>query len=264
YIAGAELPCLVVNMVRGGPGLGGIQPAQSDYFQATKGGGHGDYRLVVLAPSTIQEAADLVMDGFDIADTYRNPVMILGDGMLGQMMEPVVFKKREGRDLPEKTWATTGHKGDRPRSIINSLFLNAQVLEQHVNRIYEKYDEIEKKEIRVECYNCEDADIIIAAYGSTARIAKSAIDIASQEGIRVGLIRPITLWPFPDNTFRQWADKDHVKAFLTVEMSKGQMVEDVSLSVNGKKPSHFFGRTGGIVPTPEEIVREVKKLGGGV
>lgn len=263
YIAGSELPCLIVNIVRGGPGLGGIQPAQSDYFQATKGGGHGDYRMVVLAPSTIQEAVDLVMDGFDIADKYRNPVMLLADGILGQMMEPVEFKKREAIDLAKKTWATTGHKGDRPRNIINSLFINAKELEDHVNKIYRKYEQIEKSQVRVETYNCEGADLIIAAYGSTARIAKSAIEMADKAGIRVGLIRPITLWPFPRDSFKKWAERDHVKSFLTVEMSKGQMVEDVSLSIEGKKPNYFFGRTGGVVPTPEEILGEIKKVMGG-
>jgi len=262
YIAGAELPCLVVNIVRGGPGLGGIQPAQSDYFQATKGGGHGDYHLVVLAPSTIQEMVDLVTDGFDIADYYRNPVMILGDGMLGQMMEPVEFKERQARELPAKDWATTGYKGDRPRSIINSLFIDPQELEDHVQRLYKKYDEIKVKETRVECYNCEDAEIIVSAYGTTSRIIKSVIDLAAKEGIKVGLIRPITLWPFPLDTFRYWSEKEHVKAFLTVEMSMGQMVEDVTLSLEGRKPSHFYGRTGGMVPNPKDILNEIKKLRG--
>jgi len=262
YIAGAELPCLVVNIVRGGPGLGGIQPAQSDYFQATKGGGHGDYHLVVLAPSTIQEMVDLVTDGFDIADYYRNPVMILGDGMLGQMMEPVEFKERQARELPAKDWATTGYKGDRPRSIINSLFIDPQELEDHVQRLYKKYDEIKVKETRVECYNCEDAEIIVSAYGTTSRIIKSVIDLAAKEGIKVGLIRPITLWPFPSDTFRYWSEKEHVKAFLTVEMSMGQMVEDVTLSLEGRKPSHFYGRTGGMVPNPKDILNEIKKLRG--
>lgn len=264
YIAGAELPCLVVNIVRGGPGLGGIQPAQSDYFQAVKGGGHGDYHLIVLAPSTIQESVDLVINGFDLADTYRNPVMILGDGMLGQMMEPVEFKEREKKELPAKDWATTGWKGDRPRAVINSLFIDPQELEDHVNRIYRKYETIKAKETRVECYNCEDAEIIVAAYGTTSRIVKSVIESAAREGIKVGLIRPITLWPFPADAFRTWAEKDHVKAFLTVEMSTGQMVEDVTLSVNGRKPSYFYGRTGGMVPMPKDILAEIKKITGGV
>ncbi|MDN5277729.1 MAG: 2-oxoglutarate/2-oxoacid ferredoxin oxidoreductase subunit alpha [Clostridiales bacterium] len=265
YIAGAELPCVVVNMVRGGPGLGGIQPAQSDYFQATKGGGHGDYHLVVLAPSTIQEAVDLVMEGFDIADQYRNPVMILGDGMLGQMMEPVEFRPLSSkRELPPKTWATTGYTGDRPRNIINSLFIDPQALEEHVKRIYQKYEEIKKNEVKVECYNCEDAEIIVAAYGTTARIVKSVIQKAKREGINVGLIRPITLWPFPTSTFEEWAQREHVKAFMSVEMSMGQMVEDVRLSVNGRKPVYFYGRTGGMVPEPNAILSEIKKVIGGI
>lgn len=263
YIAGAELPCLIVNIVRGGPGLGGIQPAQSDYFQSVKGGGHGDYHLVVLAPSTIQEMVDLVQEGFDIADQYRNPVMILGDGMLGQMMEPVEFKERKSRKLPPKEWATTGWKGDRPRAVINSLFIDPQVLEDHVNKIYRKYQEIKANETMVECYNCEDAEVIVSAYGTTARIVRSAIEMAAQKGIKVGLIRPITLWPFPTEAFQTWAQRDHVKAFLTVEMSMGQMVEDVSLSIAGKKPSHFYGRTGGMVPNPADILAEIEKIRGG-
>jgi len=264
YIAGAELPCVIVNIVRGGPGLGGIQPAQSDYFQATKGGGHGDYHLVVLAPATIQEMVDLVIEGFDIADRYRNPVMILGDGMLGQMMEPVEFRSDYRRELPAKPWATTGCKGDRERNIINSLFIDAQELEEHVKRIYKKYEEIKQKEVRVECYKCEDAEIIIAAYGTTSRIVKSVIDKAKKEGIKVGLIRPITLWPFPYNAFKEWAQKDHVKAFMSVEMSMGQMVEDVRLGVEGIKPVHFYGRTGGMVPTPDAILDEIRKIKRGV
>jgi 2-oxoglutarate ferredoxin oxidoreductase subunit alpha len=260
YIAGAELPCVIVNMVRGGPGLGGIQPAQSDYFQATKGGGHGDYRLVVLGPSTIQEAVDLVIEGFDIADQYRNPVMILGDGILGQMMEPVEFNTSSRRELPPKTWATTGNTGQRPRNIINSLFIDPQELEDHVNRIYQKYERIKENEVRVECYNCDNADIIVAAYGTTSRIVKSVIQKAKQQGINAGLIRPITLWPFPASTFEQWAERQHVKAFLTVEMSTGQMVEDVRLSVNGKKPVYFYGRTGGMVPEPGAVLEEIKKI----
>jgi 2-oxoglutarate ferredoxin oxidoreductase subunit alpha len=264
YIVGAELPCVVVNIVRGGPGLGGIQPAQSDYFQATKGGGHGDYHLVVLAPSTIQEAVDLVIEGFDIADQYRNPVMILGDGMLGQMMEPVEFGAVARRDLPSKTWATTGYTGERPRNIINSLFIDPQVLEQHVNRIYQKYERIKKNEVKVECYNCENADIIVAAYGTTSRIVKSVIRKAQQEGINVGLIRPITLWPFPTSIFEEWAKREHVKAFLSVEMSMGQIVEDVRLSIDGRKPVYFYGRTGGMVPEPEAILQEIKKVIGSV
>ena len=219
--------------------------------------------MVVLAPSTIQEMVDLVQEGYDIADSYRNPVMILGDGMLGQMMEPVEFRERKPRVLPPKDWATTGWKGDRPRSIINSLFIDPQELEDHVNKIYRKYEEIKAKETRVECYRCEDAEIILSAYGTTSRIIKSVIELAAREGIRVGLIRPITLWPFPMEPFRKWAEKDSVKAFLTVEMSTGQMVEDVRLAVNGKKPVDFFGRTGGMVPTPAGILAKIREIRGG-
>ncbi len=263
YIAGAELPCVVVNMVRGGPGLGGIQPAQSDYFQACKGGGHGDYRLVVLAPSSVQEAVDLVQEAFDIADQYRNPVMILGDGMIGQMMEPVEFTEVKRRKLPEKTWATVGTKGERKPNIINSLYIEAADCEKHNLHLFEKYAEIEKNEVQVETYNLEGAELVFAAYGTTARIVKNAINSLAKEGIKAGLVRPITLWPFPSKAFAEAAEKAGVKAFLSVEMSMGQMVEDVRLAVNGKKPVYFYGRTGGMFPTPKAIVAEAKKILGG-
>lgn len=263
YIAGAELPCVIVNIVRGGPGLGGIQPAQSDYFQATKGGGHGDYRLVVLAPSSVQEAVDLTQEAFDIADQYRNPVMIMGDGMIGQMMEPVEFRDVPKRKLPNKDWATTGTGGKRKQNIINSLFIDPQECENHNIKLFKKYDEITKKEIRVETYNVEDAEIVFVAYGTTARIVKNAVMALEKEGIKAGYIRPITLWPFPAKTIEEVAEMAKVKAFLTVEMSMGQMIEDVKLAVNGKKPVHFYGRTGGMVPTPAAIVMEAKKILGG-
>nr|WP_273321283.1 3-methyl-2-oxobutanoate dehydrogenase subunit VorB [Vallitalea guaymasensis] len=260
YIAGAGLPCVIVNIVRGGPGLGGIQPAQSDYFQAVKGGGHGDYNLIVYAPSTLQEMVSLTMEAFDIADMYRNPVMILGDGMLGQMMEPVEFVKPPARDLPAKDWATTGCDGTRKPNIINSLYIDPAELEKEVDKTYEKYKLIEEKEVRYEKYNCDDAEIIVTAYGTTARIVKSVIEMAKEEGINVGLIRPITLWPFPYKPVREYADKDHVKAFMSVEMSKGQMIEDIRLGVNGKKDVYFYGRTGGMVPTPDDIMAEIRKI----
>jgi 2-oxoglutarate ferredoxin oxidoreductase subunit alpha len=263
YIAGAELPCVIINIVRGGPGLGGIQPAQSDYFQACKGGGRGDYRLVVLAPSSVQEAVDLVQEAFDIADQYRNPVMILGDGMIGQMMEPVEFTEVKKRKLPEKTWATVGTKGERKPNIINSLFIEASDCEKHNIDLFRKYAEIEKNEVKVETYNLEGAEIVFAAYGTTARIVKNAINSLAKEGIKAGLIRPITLWPFPTKAFEQAAEKASVKAFMSVEMSMGQMVEDVRLAVNGKKPVHFYGRTGGMFPTPKAIAVEAKKILGG-
>ncbi|ADG82527.1 3-methyl-2-oxobutanoate dehydrogenase subunit VorB [Thermincola potens] len=256
YIAGAELPCVIVNMVRGGPGLGNIAPAQSDYFQATKGGGHGDYRLVVYGPASVQELVDLTIEAFDVADRYRNPVMILGDGILGQMMEPVEFKVQEAKQGPDKPWATTGAKG-RERNIINSLYIVPEDLARHCAKLQAKYDEIAAKEKRCEEYFTADAEIVLAAYGTTARICKAVVDQARQEGIKAGLIRPITLWPFPDEPFRRVAE--HADAFMAVEMSTGQMVEDVRLAVNGKKPVYFFGRTGGIVPTKAEIFAEMKK-----
>ncbi len=258
YIAGAKLPCVIVNIVRGGPGLGGIQPAQSDYFQATKGGGHGDYRMIVLAPSSVQEMVDLMGDAFDLADLYRMPTMILGDGMLGQMMEPVEFKERKPIALPPKDWATTGKKGRGKQNIINSLFLIAEECEEHNFELKKRYNEIEKNEVKFESYNMEDADVAIIAYGTTARIVKTAIKRAESKGMKVGLIRPITLWPFPEKVIAAAAEK--VKAFLTVEMSTGQMVEDVRLAVNGQKPVYFYGRTGGMVPSPEEMVAEVEKI----
>ncbi|QOR36919.1 3-methyl-2-oxobutanoate dehydrogenase subunit VorB [Clostridium sp. 'deep sea'] len=262
YIAGAKLPCVIVNIVRGGPGLGGIQPAQSDYFQATKGGGHGDYRLIVLAPATVQEMVDLIQDAFDLADIYRNPVMVIGDGMLGQMMEPVEFKERAKINLPEKDWATTGMRGRREKNIVNSLFLDPQDCEDHNIELFNKYKEIENKEVRCETYNCENAELILVAYGTTARIVKSVIEMAKEEGINLGIIRPITLWPFPKEVFNQYVDK--TKAFLSVEMSTGQMVEDVMLAVNGRKPVFFYGRTGGMIPTPEGILGKVREILGGL
>lgn len=261
YIAGAELPCLIVNMMRGGPGLGGIQPSQTDYFQATRGGGNGDYRLLVLAPADVQELVDLIIDGFDLADEYRNPVMILGDGMIGQMMEPVEFKDRVPRRLEDKKWATTGTKGKRKPNIINSLYLNAEDLERHNHILQAKYDKMREKEVRVESYNIEDADVVISAYGTTARIAKSAISKLEKEGYKVGLIRPISLFPYPYDEFNKI--KDDCLGVLTVEMNTGQMLEDVKLALNGRIPAYFYGRTGGMIPTPEEIVEKVKSILGG-
>ncbi len=264
YIAGAELPCVIVNVVRGGPGLGSIQPAQSDYFQATKGGGHGDYHLLVLAPSNLQEAVELVEEAFDLADKYRNPVMILADGMIGQIMEPVEIKPYQPyADLPPKDWATTGTENSEGRKrIINSLYLNPDELEEHVRRIFKKYEAMEKHEVRYEMYHCDHADIIMVAYGTTARIVRTAIDQCEQIGIHAGLLRPITLYPFPHNAFDQIADR--VKAFLTVEMSMGQMIDDVKIAVAGRKPVYFYGRTGGNVPMPGAIVKKVQEIMGGL
>jgi 2-oxoglutarate ferredoxin oxidoreductase subunit alpha len=263
YIAGAELPCVIVNIVRGGPGLGGIQPAQSDYFQSTKGGGHGDYRLIVLAPSSVQEAVDLTQEAFDLADQYRNPVLILGDGMIGQMMEPVEFRPVAKRTLPEKTWATTGTDGKRQPNVINSLFIDPQECENHNIKLFKKYDEIAKNETRSESYNLDGAEIVFVAYGTTSRIVKNAINTLAKDGIKAGMIRPITLWPFPTQAIADAANIASVKALISVEMSMGQMVEDVRLAVNGKKPVEFYGRTGGMIPTPKAIVEHAKKVLGG-
>ncbi len=259
YIAGADLPCLIVNIVRGGPGLGGIQPAQSDYFQAVKGGGHGDYHMVVLAPASVQEMVDLTVEAFDIADEYRTPVMMMGDGMLGQMMEPVSFDGVKKRASVEKPWATTGTKMERKRNIINSLYIEPNELESMNNARLLRYEQIQKNEVKVECIGTEDADVVIVAYGVVARIAKNVIKLMAEEGLKVGLIRPITLWPFPTNAIAEVA-KGHAKAFLTVEMSQGQMVEDVRLAVEGKKPVHFYGRNGGVVPTPGEIAAQIRSI----
>lgn len=261
YIAGAELPCVIVNIVRGGPGLGGIQPAQSDYYQSTRGGGNGDYKLVVYAPANLQEAVDLVMEAFDVADYYRNPVMVLGDGMIGQMMEPIEFRDPKKRELPPKDWATTGTEGKRKPNIINSLRLDPTELEKLNQKIQAKYREIEKNEVRYEMYNMENAEIVFAAYGTTSRIVKNAIEMLKQEGINAGLIRPITLWPFPHKAFDEIPET--AKAILTVEMSCGQMIDDVKIANNGRLPVGFYGRSGGMIPSPQEIVNKAKEMLGG-
>ncbi len=258
YIAGCDLPCLIVNVQRGGPGLGGIQPSQADYYQATRGVGHGDMRLIVLAPSSVQEMASLTAEAFDLADIYRMPAMLLADGALGQMMEPVDFSAFEKRELPEKTWATNGHGDKRTHNIVNSLYIDPKVLEDSVMARYERYAQIEEKEVKYEEYMTEDADIVLVAYGITARIAKSAVNAAREAGIKAGLLRPITLWPFPKAKIASLADT--AKAFLSVEMSMGQMVDDIKLAVNGKCPVSFYGRTGGMIPSVEEITRETIAL----
>lgn len=261
YCAGAELPAVIVNMMRGGPGLGSIQPSQTDYFQATRGGGNGDYKLLVLAPADVQELVDLTIEGFDKADQYRNPVMILGDGMIGQMMEPVVFKDRSDIKLPEKPWATVGTKGEREPNIINSLYLQAEELEAHNHHLQAKYEEMKKKEVKVESYNIEDAELVLSAYGTTARICKTAIAKLEKEGYKIGLIRPISLWPYPFDEFTKI--NEDCKGVLTVEMNTGQMVEDVKLALEGRMPTYFYGRTGGMAPSPEEVVDKVKEILGG-
>ncbi|MBR2877490.1 MAG: 3-methyl-2-oxobutanoate dehydrogenase subunit VorB [Clostridia bacterium] len=262
YIAGSDLPCVIVNIVRGGPGLGGIQPAQSDYFQATKGGGHGDYHLVVLAPASVQEMVSLTAEAFDIADTYRMPVMIMGDGMLGQMMEPVEFDSIPKREVPEKTWATTGTQMKRKKNIVNSLYIEPDALEKMNNERLERYELVKKNEVKVETVNAENADVVIVAYGVMARVAKTVMQMMEEKGIKVGVVRPITLWPFPTEEIAKVAES--AKAFLSVEMSQGQMVEDVRLAVNGKKPVYFYGRNGGVVPSPDEICAEIEKIVGGM
>lgn len=258
YIAGCDLPCLIVNVQRGGPGLGGIQPSQSDYYQATRGVGHGDLRLIVVAPSSVQEMASLTAEAFDLADTYRMPAMLLADGALGQMMEPVDFSLFPKRILPEKDWATNGHGGKRKKNIVNSLFIDPKELEDSVVARYKRYTKIEEKEVKYEEYMTDDADIVIVAYGITARIAKSAVNRLRNDGIKAGLLRPITLWPYPKKAIAELTDK--AKAFISIEMSMGQMVDDVRLAVNGKRPVYFYGRTGGIIPSVEEVTAETKKI----
>lgn len=261
YIAGSDLPCLIINVQRGGPGLGGIQPSQADYWQATKALGHGDFQLIVLAPSTVQEMADDVFLAFDLADLYRVPAMILADGMLGQMMEPVEVKKPEQREIPPKTWATNGHAGKRPHNIINSLFLKADELEASVVNRYKRYAVIKEKEQRAESLYTEDSDLIVTAFGSTSRIVKSAVKAAREKGLKVGMLRPITLWPFPVNAYK--AAAKNTKAFLSVEMSMGQMIDDVRLAIDCSRPVHFFGHTGGIIPTPGEVLAKIEEILGG-
>jgi len=262
YIAGAELPCLIVNVVRGGPGLGTIQPAQSDYFQATKGGGHGDYHLIVLAPASVQEMADFVDLSFELAFKYRNPVMMLSDGAIGQMMEKVWLSPPKERSKTVPEWATTGKPPTRERNIITSLDLDPNGQERFNQKLIDKYNEIREKEVRYEEFQCEDAEYLLVAYGTSARVCQKSVQLARAQGMKIGLLRPITLFPFPSKRLNALADK--VKIMFSVEMSAGQMIEDVLLSVNGKVPVYHFGRMGGIVTTPEEVVVFLKsKIIGG-
>ncbi len=258
YLVGCDLPCVIVNVQRGGPGLGGIQPSQQDYYQATKANGHGDEHILVLAPSSVQEMAQLTSEAFDMADIYRMPAMILADGALGQMMEPVDFDVMSKRELPEKTWACNGTEGKRKKNIVNSLLIDPVELENSVLARFKRYDEIAKKEVKYEEYKCDDADIVIVAYGITSRICKTAIAAARQKGIKVGLFRPITLWPYPKKQLGALADK--AKHFLVCELNMGQMVDDVKVATECKKPVSFFGRTGGMIPSPDEILAEIEKL----
>jgi len=263
YLAGCDLPALVVNVQRGGPGLGGIQPSQSDYFLATRAGGHGDFRMIVLAPDSVQEMVDLTVKGFDLADKYRMTTMILADGTMGQMMEPASLDIGEVKTY-DKPWAVTGTKMARPHNIVNSLFLKPEDLEVENIKRFERYAEIERTEAMYEEYLMEDAEYCIVAFGVSARVAKNAIDAARSEGIKVGMIRPITLWPFPVAPIKAAADK--VKAFISVEMSMGQMIEDVKLASECKRPVYLCNRVGGMIPSVEDIlnsIRETSKVGGG-
>lgn len=263
YLAGAELPCLIVNVMRGGPGLGTIQPSQADYFQTVKGGGHGDYRLIALAPASVQEMADFVGLAFELAFKYRNPAIILADGVIGQMMEKVVLppqrpRRTDAEVIKQCPWASTGRTKDRKPNIITSLELKPEEMEKNNLRFQTKYRQIEENEVRFEEIQCEDADYLIVAFGSMARIGQKAMEMARAEGIKVGILRPITLWPFPTKAIAAYADK--VKGMLVTELNAGQMIEDVRLAVNGKVKVEHFGRLGGIVPDPDEIVAALKSL----
>ncbi len=257
YIAGSDLPCVIIDIQRGGPGLGGIQPSQADYWQVTKGLAHGDFHVLVYAPSSVQEMVDMVIKAFDMSDKFRMPAMVLADGMLGQMMEPVVFPEVSVEKV-EKPWATDGHKHQRAHNVTNSLFLKPEVLEQSVKDRFAKYQELKDNYTEAECYMTEDADIVVAAYGATARVAKSAVNLARKEGIKAGLFRPKTVWPYPDKEINEACK--NAKEVLCVEMSMGQMIDDVKLALNCSLPVSFFGRTGGIIPQPAEVLEEIKKL----
>lgn len=263
YCAGAEVPCVILNVVRGGPGLGSIQPSQSDYFMTTRGGGDGDYRTPVYAPASVQEACDMIMDAFDVAELYRTPVLVLLDGMIGQMMEPVDFDKpRTQRELPSKEgWATTGTKGQRKPNIINSLYLSPEILEEHNYHLQRKYDVIEANELQYEMDRTEDAELVFVAYGTMARVVKNCVNEMRAEGYKVGLIRPKTVWPYP---YKAFDEIPACKNLFVIEMSLGQMVEDVKLGSNGRYPVHFYGRPGGMVPEPKEIIARAKEIMGGV
>ena len=263
YIAGADLPCVIINVQRGGPGLGGIQPSQADYWQVTHALGHGDFHAIVFAPSTVQEMADTVTKAFDLADEYRMPAVILADGLLGQMMEPVSFDETaeiKMSDASDKPWAATGHGNSRKHNIINSLYLQAAELEDKVKQRFLRYEDVKAKHTMAVAENTEDAEIVVVAYGSTARLAKSAVDAARKKGIKAGIFRPVTLWPFPEKELNEACR--NAKKVLTVEMSMGQMVDDVKLALNCRLPVEFFGRTGGVVPSPTEILNKIEEMGG--
>lgn len=260
YLVGANLPAVIVNMMRGGPGLGTIQPGQADYFQATRSPGHGDGHMIVLAPSGIQEAADLIRDAFELADKYLTPVMLLADGMIGQMMEPIIWKETSPLPEVDKPWAADGRDGDGKTHFVSSLRLESDVNERFVLSLKDRYAKIARDEVRYKSIGCENADLVIAAFGTTARIAQSAARKLDEEGLKVGLFRPITLWPFPYDALAEIAARDSVKAVLTVEMNLGQMHEDVRLAICGSKPTPFYGRTGGMVPEPRHIADKVRDI----
>lgn len=260
YMAGCDLPGLIVNVQRGGPGLGGIQPSQSDYFQATRGGGHGDYHLLVLAPSSVQEMADLVFKGFDLAEKYRMPCMLLADGTMGQMMEPVELQERDASSA-DKPWALTGTQGKRKPNIINSLALEPQELEKWNEERFKRYDIIREKEQMSQSYRMEDADICVVAFGIAARVSQNAVDAARAQGIKAGLIRPITLWPFPEKALKAAAET--CRAFVSVELNMGQMIEDVKLAIDCKRPVSLCCRTGGMIPSPDEVLAAIQKAAEG-
>jgi len=262
YLAGADLPAFVVNVQRGGPGLGGIQPSQSDYFQATKAGGHGDFRMIVLAPASVQEMADLTIKGFELADKYRMTSMILADGTMGQMMEPVEIRDDAEIKQFEKPWAVTGTQLKREHNIVNSLYLKPDQLEKTNFDRYEKYTQIEQNEVMYEEYMMDDAEICIVAFGIAARVSQNAVTEARKQGIKAGMIRPITLWPFPKEVLNKAADK--VKAFISVELSMGQMMEDIELATRCKKPVILCNRVGGMIPSPEEVLAKIKEANGGI
>lgn len=261
YLAAAEIPAVILNVMRGGPGLGGIQPSQSDYNMMTKGGGDGDYNCPVLAPSNLQEASDMIMEAFDLADYYRTPVYVAADGFIGQMMEPVEIIYKTKYEMKEKTWATNGTRGKREKNIVNSLYLDPESLYKHNLHLQEKYKEIKEKEARAEKYFTEDADIILVSYGTMSRVCRSVVDNLRKENKKIGMIRPITLWPFPEKEFK---NNNNCKMYISIEMSMGQMIDDIKLACECKVPVKFFGKAGGIVPTSHEIIEHIKEFAGGI
>ncbi len=258
YIAGSDLPAVIINVQRGGPGLGGIQPSQADYWQATKALGHGDFHILVYAPCSVQEMVDMVIKAFDTADQYRMPAMILADGLLGQMMEPVGFPEIAAAPADKSGWAANGHGGQREHHVVNSLYLEATELEAKVVERFARYAKAQENETDAECYLTDDAEYVVCAFGATARVVKSAVNAARAEGIRVGMFRPKTLWPFPKKEL--CSAVANAKQLLCVEMSMGQMIDDVKLAIECSKPVAFFGRTGGVIPTPAEVLEQLRKL----